>query len=325
MRQCGVRTSPLEFITEVSNAYHEIVAPHYDVLHREIVARVTPLIQEFGSSISAWFAGRSLRVLDVGCGTGFASEALLQNRELSVSYLVCSDISPHMLDVCRAKLNGRSHVRFVQGDIEFLSREFPPFDVIVTCSVIHHLPVLSSFFAHLKNLLVPGGAYMMLHEPSRRFYENPECLHLLQEYQSYTRLRAKLRYFNPLRYLRKAIRLFTRPSGLCLESKTSELLVERKLISRPLTKGQVRQLVDIHVPPIHSDRFHIGSQGFDLGRLAGQYLPGFSLTKFRSYGFLGTEFEDVAAKRWQARARRLARLYPDDGAQFGALWRREKQ
>jgi len=167
MRKCGVETPPSEFITEVSNIYHEIEAPLYDsgAGHREMATRVTPIIHQFGNLIHP----AEICVLDVGCGTGFASSTLLENHSLNIRRLVCGDISPHMLQICRAKLGPRPNVECVQGDIESLSRKFSSFDVVMSCSVVHHVPDLPSFYKHVKKLVSPGGFYMMLHEPSRRF------------------------------------------------------------------------------------------------------------------------------------------------------------
>jgi len=322
MESCGARTSPAEFIRKVSNTYHEIEAPLYDGIHKEIATQVTPHLHDFASLIADWYAGRAVRVLDVGCGTGFASSTLLQARSPEIASLVLSDISPHMLGICRTKFHARPNLQFVEGDIEHLSRTFPPFDVVMTCSVIHHVGDLGSFFASLRKLLVPGGAYMMLHEPSRRFYANSNCIRFFEGYQKSRRRRNKLRYLNPARYLHRAVRVLRHSSTSSLESKASELLVKRNIIQQPLTRGAIRQLVDIHVPPIHSDPFDMGSRGFDISMLSAMYLPGFIPMCTRTYGFLGTEFEGVAGKRWQARARRLALLYPADGAQFSVLWRR---
>jgi SAM-dependent methyltransferase len=227
-----------------------------------------------------------------------------------------------MLEICRRRFQGRPEVQLVGGDIESVSRKFSSFDVVMTCSVIHHVADLSSFFAHLSQLVAPGGVYLMLHEPSQRFYANPDCLQLFEEYQRSKRRRARLRYLNPRRYLRKVSHFLARRATPCLESKTIELLLQRHVIRWPLKKEEVQQLVDIHVPPVHAGRFAIGSGGFDMTNLAVKYLPGFVPVCFRSYGFLGTEFEEVVGERWRARARRLARLYPEDGAQFSALWRR---
>lgn len=321
MRSCGVRTPPHEFIREVSNAFHEIEAPGYDHLHQEIASQVTPRLQEFGTLVKKCLAGKTMRVLEVGCGTGFASWMLCATCRLEIASLVCSDISPHMLEICRRKFEGRPGVQFVEADLEHLSRSFSPFEMVLTCSVVHHVADLTSFFVHLRKLLAPGGFYMMLHEPSRRYYANSNCLRFFEQYQTSRRRRARLRYLDPARYVRKAIRLVERATTPCMESKVSELLLKRNVIQWPLTQREVRQLVDIHVPPIHTGTFFMGSEGLDLHALRQRYLAGFVPVCFRSYGFLGTEFEEVAGRCWQAKALELARRYPEDGAQFSALWR----
>ncbi|MGD0228371.1 MAG: class I SAM-dependent methyltransferase [Terriglobia bacterium] len=263
-----------------------------------------------------------LRVLDLGCGTGFASSTVLQRGAGRIGELVCADISPHMLAVCRSKLGSTPGVRFHLGGVESLGGEFGEFDLIITCSVLHHISDVPSFLRGLVQLMPSGGFYMMLHEPSARFYRNQACYEFYTRYRNSERSRRVLQILNPNAYVGKVRRLLAGKRRFNIEAETIRLLLQRQVIHSPLSLREVRQLVDIHVPPIHDGSFILGREGFDLGDLRSTYLSGLSLVEDCSYGFLGTVYEGSAPWHWRRRARRLSLRYPSDGAQFGALWRR---
>src|SRR5438270_786984 len=116
MKRCDVSIPMEEFITIVSNTYHELEAPIYDRQHLEIRSQVPPVMDSFLQTILRVTTGRTLRILDFGCGTGFASEMVVQRAQSHIRQLVCADISPHMLAICRAKLGSMPGVHFHLGD-----------------------------------------------------------------------------------------------------------------------------------------------------------------------------------------------------------------
>jgi len=322
MRRCGASISAEEFITIVSNTYHELEAPIYDRQHAEIYSQVPPIMDLFLQKVLQANADGELRILDLGCGTGFASRVVLHRAGRFVEQVVCADISPHMLAACRAKLGSTPGVRFHLGDVASLQGVHERFDLIITCSVVHHIKDIQSFFSSLVRLMPPGGFYMMLHEPSRRFYRNRICNDIYQRYRRAAKRRSLLRLFNPRAYLGRLQKLLLGWRSFRIERETSRLLVERNVIHSHLTIREVRQLVDIHVPPIDEGSFGAGLEGFDIGELRSTCLSGLNLVAHRSYGFLGTFHEPSAPCRWRRQATQLSLEYPDDGACFGSLWRR---
>ncbi len=318
MERCGAQLPAAEFIRTVSNAYHQLQAPVYDEImagfHNEILAVLASFLSELH------LPERGLRALDLGCGTGFASRALLQQWGPRVQQLLCSDISPHMLELCRKKLGNNPVVSFELKDIAAIASG-AAYDLVLTCSVVHHIAAPPEFFAHLARLVCPGGYYLMLHEPSRRFYQNAECLQLSERYRKAVERRRLLRYLNPAAYLRKLRQILTGQS-VPLEVQLNRLLIASRVIQSPLTRQEIGRLVDIHDPLVEPDALGLGQNGFLLDELASGLLSHFRLVTFKSYAFLGDLDTTSAPAKWREKARRLAARDPDDGASFCAAWQK---
>jgi len=100
-----------------------------------LVTRLVPQADAFFGTCLSFIPNGALVVLELGSGTGFATERLLQrNPEARVT---CLDFSPEMLAAARAK-SSLARVRFVQADIR---GQWPQerFDVVFTTLCLHHL------------------------------------------------------------------------------------------------------------------------------------------------------------------------------------------
>lgn len=101
------------------------------------------------------------RLLDIGCGAGNYTLALLQQLPgLDVTLL---DLSQPMLDRAEQRVReaGASSVKTVQGDIRELPVEPNSCDIILAAAVLHHLRTPAEWqqvFANLYEMLTPGGA-----------------------------------------------------------------------------------------------------------------------------------------------------------------------
>jgi 2-polyprenyl-3-methyl-5-hydroxy-6-metoxy-1,4-benzoquinol methylase len=99
-----------------------------------------------------------LRVLEVGCGTGFFSEIFLR----SGIELHAIDISPALLAKARERClpagqAGGAKANFHVCDIESLPYNEGIFDAVVGIRVLHHLDMEPSF-REINRVLLPGGA-----------------------------------------------------------------------------------------------------------------------------------------------------------------------
>jgi ubiquinone/menaquinone biosynthesis C-methylase UbiE len=100
--------------------------------------------------------GRGLRLLDLGCGTGASTAALLEAAPRAK--IIAVDASPGMLAEARAK-KWPSSVRFVQARIEGLGAEVlrGPFDGVLAAHVLRDLADLDVGLRNVLRLLRPGA------------------------------------------------------------------------------------------------------------------------------------------------------------------------
>jgi ubiquinone/menaquinone biosynthesis C-methylase UbiE len=105
--------------------------------------------------------GESERVLDVGCGTGNLTRALL-GRLSREGTVVAVDISPRMLEVARRKVPDR-RVSWLTADAQRLPLGDAECDRAVCCSVWPHFEDREGVAAELHRVLTPGGGLHIWH------------------------------------------------------------------------------------------------------------------------------------------------------------------
>jgi SAM-dependent methyltransferase len=138
--------------------------------------------------IAALKPGRSLRLLDIGCGSGGLLRAL---KGAGYDDVWGVELSPHAADIAKQTPG----VKVVLGDIVDVSLPGGSFDVINATDVLEHLRDPLSTFRRIKSLLAPGGVFLYgagnahglyarvlgarwphLHPEWHLFYYSPEAL-----------------------------------------------------------------------------------------------------------------------------------------------------
>lgn len=105
-------------------------------------------------------------ILDIGAGWGPLSRHLLEAYPRA--RLTLLDYSAPMLDEARRRLAGHDgRVAYVLADLAqpgVLSAAGGPFDVIVSASTIHHLPIerVQALYREIARALCPGGCFLNL-------------------------------------------------------------------------------------------------------------------------------------------------------------------
>ncbi|SNT25668.1 class I SAM-dependent methyltransferase [Rhodococcoides kyotonense] len=108
--------------------------------------------------------GDGLRLLDIGCGTGASTAALL--AAAPHAQIIAADASAEMLEVARSK-KWPSNVTFVHSRVEDLAANGVdgPFDAILAAYLIRNVADPDKELASLLSLLKPGSS-IAFHEYS---------------------------------------------------------------------------------------------------------------------------------------------------------------
>lgn len=105
-------------------------------------------------------------VLDVGCGTGNLTAALLARLGPN-GRVVAFDLAPAMLEVARAKNRDDSRVRWLDADAERLPLAAASFDRVICFSVWPHFDDPAAAALELARVLRVGGRLHVWHLASR--------------------------------------------------------------------------------------------------------------------------------------------------------------
>lgn len=166
-----------------------------------------------------FLAGRSGRLLDVGCGLGFF---VRRASQVSGWETFGSEMSAPAAEFAREVLGVKTVVR---GRVQDAGFEPASFDVITLWDVIEHIPDPDPMLSHLRSLLVPDGM-LFIHTPNVEV-QLPK---------------ARLKRF--LRGMRREVHY--------LEARDHAHIYSEKTISVVLRRNGFATVKFVHLPPIQS-------------------------------------------------------------------------
>ncbi|WP_417207216.1 methyltransferase domain-containing protein [Antarctobacter sp.] len=136
-------------ISEQPEAVLDAIAASMDDRARD------PAMQEICASYMGQLPRPGAQVLEIGCGNGASTEALL--RATSPAHFTGVDPSDGLLARARARFHGRDGLRFAVGNAVSTGQSDAAFDVVVAHTVYSHLPDPAAALAEAFRVLRPGG------------------------------------------------------------------------------------------------------------------------------------------------------------------------
>ncbi|MEO8900003.1 MAG: SDR family NAD(P)-dependent oxidoreductase [Polyangiaceae bacterium] len=112
-------------------------------------------------------AGRALRVLEVGGGTGGTTAWVAPALDARRTEYLFTDIGGSLVNEARTRFAAFPFMSFAVLDLERPSLEGRQFDLILASNVVHATPDLRATLAALHALLAPGGTLLMLEVAGR--------------------------------------------------------------------------------------------------------------------------------------------------------------
>ena len=110
-------------------------------------------------ALYAWYLAHRRKLLDVPIGT-----AVFTHQKYSLlkqAHIVGLDYSPQMLEITRARYNGKipHNLELVQGDVGALPFEDASFDAVLSMNGIHVFPDKERALSEMYRVLKPGGIF----------------------------------------------------------------------------------------------------------------------------------------------------------------------
>ena len=132
---------------------------------------------------------RKANVLELGCGTGSFLEFLLAQ---DISSYIGVDISEEMTKRAREKslkfsspISIDFYTAAAEDFIEEMKKRNKKFDIIFSCSFLHHLFDPKNFLNSIKDIISPDGAYIALHEPNISARNKPSLAQYVDSFFAY--------------------------------------------------------------------------------------------------------------------------------------------
>ncbi len=140
-----------------ARAFYRVLSPIYDVVNPFVWTK-----EMRAQAMDAFDICPSDRVLDLGCGTGFATTALCEHADTVIGL----DQSAPQLARAKRKLGER--VPLVRGDAHRLPYRDDSFDAVWSSGSIEYWPSPERVLAECRRLVRPGGPVLVVgpHEPS---------------------------------------------------------------------------------------------------------------------------------------------------------------
>ncbi len=298
--------SPEKFQERINIVFHDFESAHYDTMHKDMRDSLQEQINLLVADVLAAkkMENTNLSLLDIGCGTGLSTEFVLgSNLGANISKVTLLDTSEKMLQEAEKKAkNWNKPYQLVNG---YLASVAEKFDVIIICSVLHHIPELDVFLAQVDNALNPGGILIHLQDPNVDHLHDSVYIERKAAYKKeleHQKTKKGVSSMIPKPMLRWIKRQLNRKDYI---DHINDQLLQEKTIHKRMTADEIWSVTDIHVETESEVK------GISLAFLQNA-LTNFELINMRSYCFFGALKSELTASYAAKES-----LYIDEGQTNG--------
>ena len=317
IRKTCSNLSPEEFHHRVNVVFHDIEAEDYDQIHKDMWEVLLLQFKLITGDFSKYFEKYSeLKLLDVGCGTGLGTELLLATElGKKIKKIVLVDVSSKMMEkaITRSKNWGIN----TESRITMLDSLDEKADIILTSSVLHHIPDLSKFASDIQKRLNLGGVFMHIHDPNGDQLNNPALVARRKEIAAKDKVTSLYQWLNSSEFYKSVFHRFNRMRGKYNHiDLVNNYLLKDGVIKKRMSAKEIWSITDIHVEGLPFSK----KRGICLSEM-GNSLDELSLVAHRSYGFygrLGFELDEEFA----AKEKELISSGSKEGRYLVAAWRK---
>jgi len=308
-----------DFHEKVNLTFHNIEAKYYDKIHAEMWINLPEQMERMIDRVFAWFDKQNIqkiKVLDLGCGTGLASQLLINSlvgRKIASIFLL--DPSHAMLQ--KAKQRSMKWNMPVNSSCGYIEDVEEKFDLIITSSVMHHIPNIPQFISNIENRLNAKGVFVSLHDPLAEAIDS-------EAYQNRTARLIQTTKFNfqnrtlKQRIIGKITRILEgsiKPETYIEE--VNQELIRLNIIKTHLTPAEMWSITDIHVEGLP----YSANNGISLKNLE-KSAKELSLAYFNTYCFFGKLKSDLP-EEYKAEENNLTLTDDKFGRNFNSMWIRK--
>lgn len=138
--------------------HFEEEAREYDELILKLIPHYKEMVKSLIKSIP-FEENKSVKVLDLGCGTGNITLAV--KERYSNAYVTCVDLAERMIDLTQFKLSKYDDIEYHVGDLRDLKSNCE-YDIVISSLAMHHLRTDAEKFAVYQKIydsLKEGGVF----------------------------------------------------------------------------------------------------------------------------------------------------------------------
>lgn len=289
LQKKGSSLTPEQFQERVNIVFHNHEAIHYDQMHTDMKESLQEQIDLLAHDIlKSTTLSKPLKMLDIGCGTGLSSQMLL-NSPLGkhIHSVTLLDTSRGMLQKAAEKAKAWN----VKYELKngYVSDVNDTFDVVIICSVLHHIPDLSGFLKQLNSVINPNGILIHLQDPNSDYLHDAQLLARAKQYADATKNKSRAAN-TPISIIPKSIRKWVKKligRKDYIDLINDQLLLE-KVITKRMTADEIWSVTDIQIEMDKGEE----NGGISYAFLQ-EKLVNFQAVSHRSYGFFGLLKSDL--------------------------------